>query len=139
MLEFLKKGVFEGTDDFLEKQKEKLILKTSNKTFDMPSLETVIDEIDKLSENAQRNYKEIISRKKTYYISLEYVGNSFIQATVSSATDDVIFHIEYMKDISENLVKFTDGISIQDTKELFKSFYESKSLSSKFEWEDMEI
>ena len=37
MLEFLKKGVFKGTDEFLE-QKSKLILKTSEKTFDSPLL-----------------------------------------------------------------------------------------------------
>ena len=64
MLEFLKKGVFSGTDEFLE-QKSKLILKTSEKTFDSPPFDKVIDEIDKISEDALRNYKEVRSGKKT--------------------------------------------------------------------------
>lgn len=138
MLEFLKKGVFKGTDEFLE-QKSKLILKTSEKTFDSPPFDKVIDEIDKISEDAFRNYKEVRSGKKTYFFSLEFVGKSFIQATFIPAADECVYHIEYMKDITDNLVKCVDDVSVEDTKDLFKDFFDEKPLSDDFDWEDMNI
>lgn len=138
MLEFLKKGVFKGTDEFLE-QKSKLILKTSEKTFDSPPFDKVIDEIDKISEDALRNYKEVRSGKKTYFFSLEFVGKSFIQATFIPAADECVYHIEYMKDITDNLVKCVDDVTVEDTKDLFKDFFDEKPLSDDFDWEDMNI
>ena len=138
MLEFLKKGVFKGTDEFLE-QKSKLILKTSEKTFDSPTFDKVIDEIDKISEDALRNYKEVRSGKKTYFFSLEFVGKSFIQATFIPDAYECFYHIEYMKDIADSLVKCVDDVSVEDTKDLFKSFYNEKPLSDDFDWEDMNI
>ena len=138
MLEFLKKGVFKGTDEFLE-QKSKLILKTSEKTFDSPPFDKVIDEIDKISEDALRNYKEVRSGRKTYFFSLEFVGKSFIQATFIPAADECVYHIEYMKDITDNLVKCVDDVTVEDTKDLFKDFYDEKPLSDDFDWEDMNI
>lgn len=138
MLEFLKKGVFSGTDEFLE-QKSKLILKTSEKTFDSPPFDIVLDEIDKISEDALRNYKEVRSGKKTYFFSLEFVGESFIQATFIPAADECVYHIEYMKDITDSLVKCVDDVSVEDTKDLFKDFYNEKPLSDDFDWEDMNI
>ena len=138
MLEFLKKGVFKGTDEFLE-QKSKLILKTSEKTFDSPPFDQVIDEIDKISEDALRNYKEVRSGKKTYFFSLEFVGKSFIQATFIPAADECVYHIEYMKDITDNLVKCVDDMTVEDTKDLFKDFFDEKPLSDDFDWEDMNI
>lgn len=138
MLEFLKKGVFKGTDEFLE-QKSKLILKTSEKTFDSPPFDKVIDEIDKISEDALRNYKEVRSGKKTYFFSLEFVGKSFIQATFIPAADECVYHIEYMKDITDNLVKCVDDVSVADTKDLFKDFFDEKPLSDDFDWEYMNI
>lgn len=138
MLEFLKKGVFKGTDEFLE-QKSKLILKTSEKTFDSPPFDKVIDEIDKISEDALRNYKEVRSGKKTYFFSLEFVGKSFIQATFIPAADECVYHIEYMKDITDNLVKCVDDMTVEDTKDLFKDFFDEKPLSDDFDWEDMNI
>lgn len=138
MLEFLKKGVFSGTDEFLE-QKSKLILKTSEKTFDSPPFDKVIDEIDKISEDALRNYKEVRSGKKTYFFSLEFVGKSFIQATFIPDAYECVYHIEYMKDITDSLVKCVDDVSVEDTKDLFKDFYDEKTLSDDFDWEDMNI
>ncbi|WP_297811801.1 hypothetical protein [uncultured Finegoldia sp.] len=139
MLEFLKKGVFKGTDEFLEQQSNKLILKTSEKTFDSPSFDVVIDEIDKISENATRNYEQVKAGKKTYFVSLEYVGKSFIQATFIRNFDECLYHIEYMKDISDCLVKSVDDVDVSEVKNLFKSFYENKPLNEKLEWEDLNI
>ncbi|MDU5527463.1 MAG: hypothetical protein E6053_08345, partial [Finegoldia magna] len=79
------------------------------------------------------------SGKKTYFFSLEFVGESFIQATFIPASDECVYHIEYMKDISDSLVKIVDDVSIEDTKDLFKDFYNKKPLSDDFDWEDMSI
>ena len=44
-----------------------------------------------------------------------------------------------MKDISDSLVKIVDDVSVEDTKDLFKDFYNKKHLSDDFAWEDMII
>ena len=44
-----------------------------------------------------------------------------------------------MKDITDNLVKCVDDVSVEDTKDLFKDFYDEKPLSDDFDWEDMNI
>ena len=104
-----------------------------------PPFDIVLDEIDKISEDALRNYKEVRSGKKTYFFSLEFVGKSFIQATFIPAADECVYHIEYMKDITDNLVKCVDDVSVEDTKDLFKDFFDEKPLSDDFDWEDMNI
>ena len=67
------------------------------------------------------------------------MGKSFIQATFIPAADECVYHIEYMKDITDNLVKCVDDVSVEDTKDLFKDFFDEKPLSDDFDWEDMNI
>ena len=67
------------------------------------------------------------------------MGESFIQATFIPDAYECDYHIEYMKDITDSLVKCVDDVSVEDTKDLFKDFYNEKPLSDDFDWEDMNI
>ncbi|KXA09255.1 hypothetical protein HMPREF3217_00942, partial [Finegoldia magna] len=64
---------------------------------------------------------------------------SFIQATFIPDAYECVYHIEYMKDITDSLVKCVDDVSVEDTKDLFKDFYNENPLSDDFDWEDMNI